>query len=75
MEFHYLDILATFREKAGQEDIEAEEQEATLVDSMTELFPLLMGLSKRIVVQSLDDLATLSAITIGLLWTQPCRIC
>src|SRR5260370_30014683 len=33
---------------------------------MTELFPLLMGLSKKIVVQSLDDLATLSAITIGL---------
>jgi hypothetical protein len=63
---HYLDILATFREKAEQEDIDAEEQEATLVDSMTELFPLLMGLSKRIVVQSLDDLATLSAITIGL---------
>ncbi len=63
---HYLDILATFREKAGQEGIDAEEQEATLVDSMTELFPLLMGLSKRIVIQSLDDLATLSAITIGL---------
>jgi hypothetical protein len=63
---HYLDILATFREKAEQEGIDAEEQEATLVDSMTELFPLLMGLSKRIVVQSLDDLATLSAITIGL---------
>ncbi len=63
---HYLDILATFREKAGQEGIDAEEQEATLVDSMTELFPLLMGLSKKIVVQSLDDLATLSAITIGL---------
>ena len=66
MELHYLDILATFREKAGQEGIDAEEQEATLVDSMTEMFPLLMGLSKRIVVQSLDDLATLSAITIGL---------
>ncbi|SRR6266849_616515 len=66
MELHYLDILATFREKAGQEGIDAEEQEATLVDSMTEVFPLLMGLSKRIVVQSLDDLATLSAITIGL---------
>ena len=63
---HYLDILATFREKAGQEGIDAEEQEATLVDSMTELFPLLMELGKRIVVQSLDDLATLGAITIGL---------
>ena len=63
---HYLDILATFREKAEQEGIDAEEQEATLFDSMTELFPILMGLSKRIVVQSLDDLATLSAITIGL---------
>ena len=63
---HYLDLLATFREKAEQEDIDAKEQEATLVDSMTELFPLLMSLSKRIVVQSLDELATLSAITIGL---------
>lgn len=63
---HYLDILATFREKSEQEGIDAEEQEATLVDCITELFPLLMGLSKRIVVQSLDDLATLSAITIGL---------
>jgi hypothetical protein len=63
---HYLDILATFQEKAEQEGFDAEEQEATLVDSMTELFPLLMSLSKRIVVQSLDDLATLNAITIGL---------
>jgi hypothetical protein len=63
---HYLDILATFREKAEQEGFDTEEQEATLVDSMTELFPLLMGLSKRILVQSLDDLATLSAITVGL---------
>ena len=63
---HYLDILTTFREKAEQEGIDAKEQEATLVDRLTELFPLLMGLGKRIVVQSLDDLATLSAIIIGL---------
>ena len=63
---HYLDILATFQEKAEQESIDAKEQEETLLDSLTEFFPLLMGLSKRIIVRSLDDLATLSAITIGL---------
>ncbi len=63
---HYLDVLATFRENAEQEGIAAGERDATLDDSMTELFPLILGLRRKVAVRSLDDLATLSAITIGL---------
>lgn len=63
---HYLDVLAMFRENAEKEGIDAGERDATLDDSMTELFPLILDLSRKVAVRSLDDLATLSAITIGL---------
>ena len=66
MTVHYLDILATFRQKAEQEGIDAEEQTATVADSMVDLFPILAGLDTRLAVRTLDELATLAAITVGL---------
>lgn len=66
MAVHYLDILATFCQKAEQEGIDAEEQAATLADSMTDLFPMLTGLNNRLAVRTLDDLVTVAAITVGL---------
>ena len=66
MTVHYLDILATFRQKAEQEGIDAEEQTATVVDSMVDLFPILAGLDTRVAVRTLDELMTLAAITVGL---------
>lgn len=65
MAMHYLDILAVFRQKAEQEDIDAEEQAATITDCMTDLFPMIAGLSHKIAIQTLDDLVTLAAITVG----------
>lgn len=66
MVIHYLDILATFRQKARQEKIDAVEQAATLADSMIDLLPIITGLTRRLAIQTLDDLATLAAITSGL---------
>jgi hypothetical protein len=66
MVVHYLDLLATFSQKAGQEGFDAEEQAATLSESVVELLPVLANLSSRLAVQSLDDVATLAAITVGL---------
>jgi hypothetical protein len=62
----YLDIMATFLEKAEQEGIDQEEQEGTFHDVMSGLLPIMMRLSSNITVQSLDDLVTLSNITFGL---------
>jgi hypothetical protein len=66
MAIHYLDILATFSQKAGQEGFDVEEQVATITESMAELLPILTGLSSRLAVRTLDDVATLAAITVGL---------
>lgn len=66
MVVHYLDILARFREKAAQEGIDAEEQAATFAESLGDLLPMLTGLSRRLAVETLDDLVTLAAITVGL---------
>lgn len=66
MVVHYLDILATFRHMTGQEKIDTVEQAATITDSMADLLPIITGLTRRLAVQTLDDLATLAAITVGL---------
>ena len=66
MGLHFLDIMATFQEKAQQEDIDQEECEGTFHDITEELFPIMMGLTTNVSVQSLEDLLTLSNITIGL---------
>ena len=66
MGLHFLDIMATFQEKAQQEGIDLEEREGTFNDIMEELFPTMMGLTTNVSVQSLENLVTLSNITIGL---------
>ena len=66
MGLHFLDIMATFQEKAQQEGIDLEECEGTFHDITEELFPTMMGLTTNVSVQSLEDLVTLSNITIGL---------
>lgn len=63
---HFLDIMATFQQKAEYEGLDAEEREETFRDILPELFPTMMGLSKCVSVQSIDDLLTLSNITLGL---------
>jgi hypothetical protein len=63
---HFLNILATFQEKAEQEGIDAEEREALLRSVLTETFPEMMSLSRHVTIQSIDDLVTLSNITHGL---------
>ena len=66
MKLHFLDIMATFQQKAEQEGIDAEERECTFEDILPKRFPVMMGLSKRLTKQSLDDLTVLSNVTIGL---------
>ena len=66
MGLHFLNIMATFQQKAEQEGIDQKEREETFHDIMPELFLTMMGLSRNISVQSLDDLVTLSNITFGL---------
>lgn len=51
MSLHFLDIMATFQRKAEQEGIDQEEREGTFQDSLSELFPIMMDLSRNISVQ------------------------
>src|SRR5438067_422110 len=62
---HFLNIVATFYQKAEQEGIDTEERDETLEDIKLDTFRL-MQLSKQISVRSLDDLLVLSNITSGL---------
>ncbi len=66
MGLHYLDIIATFQQKAEDEDISQEERRQTLSGIMPELFSEMMGISKQIVTRDLDALVTLSNITLSL---------
>lgn len=66
MGLHFLDIMATFQEKALKEGIDLEECEGTFQDIMEEQFPIMMEITKNVSVQSLEELVTLSNITIGL---------
>lgn len=66
MGLHYLDIMTTFRQKAEEEGIDAEEREGALQDIMAELYPTMMRLNRNISIHSLDDLINLSNITFGL---------
>lgn len=63
---HFIDVMATFQEKAEQEGIDAEEREEYLHYILTEAFPKLVGINRAVFVQSLDNLATLSNITVNL---------
>jgi hypothetical protein len=66
LSLHFLDIMAIFQQKAEAEGIGKEEQIETLRGVMPELFPEMMGISKHILVRSLDDLVTLGNITLSL---------
>ncbi len=55
-----------FAQRAEQEEIDLEEREGTFHDTLEASFPLMLGLSSNISIQSLNDLLTLSNITIGL---------
>src|SRR5947209_8106659 len=66
MSLHFLDILATFQQKAEGEGIDSEERVQTLRGIMPELFPEMMGISKQVFIRTLDDLITLSNITFSL---------
>lgn len=63
---HFLDLLATFQQKAEDEGIDREELIQTIKGAMPELFPEMMGISKQVLVRSLDDLITLGNITLSL---------
>jgi len=66
MGLHFLDIVATFQQKAEAEGIDREERIQTLQGIMPELFPEMMGISKQVFIRTLDDLVTLSNITFSL---------
>jgi hypothetical protein len=66
MGLHFLDIMATFQQKAADEGISREDQAKTFRSVLLEMFPEIMGLSKHIVTRSLDDLVTLCNITFSL---------
>ncbi len=66
MSLHFLDIVATFQQKAEGEGIDREERAQTLRGIMPELFPEMMGISKQVFIRTLDDLITLSNITFSL---------
>lgn len=66
MNLHFLELLAIFQQKAEQEGIDQEELEGTLADVLPDLFSTMMMLSDEVTVRSLDDLMTLSNITLSL---------
>ena len=63
---HILALMATFEQKAEQEGISLENRDETFNRITPETFRILDALSKNISVQSLDDIAALCNITIGL---------
>jgi hypothetical protein len=66
MGLHYLDLMVIFHRKAEDEEIDREEHIQTLRGVMPLLFSEMMGVSKQVLIHSLDDLVTLSNITFGL---------
>lgn len=66
MSLHFIDIMATFEQKAEQEGIDREERDAILSGVFAEVFPEMMGLGKHLTIQSIDDLVVLGNITFGL---------
>jgi len=66
MSLHILALMAIFQQKAEQEGISLENRDKTFDHIKQEAFQILDALSKNISVQSLDDLAVLSNITVGL---------
>ena len=66
MSLHLLELLATFQEKALQEEISLKERDETLSELVPEVYQLLATLARGISVKSLDELVALHNITIPL---------
>ncbi len=66
MSLHFLDIMALFQQKAEIEGIDNEERLETLRGVMSEIFPEMLGISRHVFIQSIDDLVTLGNITYSL---------
>jgi hypothetical protein len=66
MGLHFLDIMATFKRKASEEGTSLEEYVQTVQGVLPELFTEIMGISRLIHIRSLEDLITLSNITVSL---------
>jgi hypothetical protein len=63
---YFLDLMATFQQKAESEGISQKECQRTIQGVMPELFPEMMSISKRAIIRSLDDMITFSNISFGL---------
>lgn len=66
MSLHILNILSTFQRKSETEGISLEERDETFDATVSEIFQILNELTKHVSVQSLDEVAILSNITISL---------
>ena len=66
MSLHILDMISTLQRKAEEEGISSEELEDTLRFILPEIFQILDNLTKHVSIQSLNDIATLSNITVSL---------
>lgn len=63
---HFLGLIATFRQKAEQEGISLIEREACIQDVLNERLDKIIDINHDLVIVSLEDLSTLSAITLNL---------
>ena len=66
MSLHILDLMSTFQRNAEEEGITSEDCKETFDFILPETFQILDELTKHVSVQSLDDVATLSNVTISL---------
>lgn len=66
MSLYYLQLMATFQEKAEKEGFEQEEMIDTFDDIMPQWLQKIMELDFIVTAQSADDLVKLANITIGL---------
>lgn len=66
MGLHILDLMTTFQQKAEEENISSANQQETLNHVLQEAPRILEELIKRVSIQSLDDIAALSNISVEL---------
>ncbi|HVB25072.1 MAG TPA: hypothetical protein VNG51_24260 [Ktedonobacteraceae bacterium] len=66
LKLHFLDIVATFQQKAVAEGIDVTERDEIVHDAMAESFQSVQKLGMLLSVQSVDALLLLSNITFGL---------
>lgn len=66
LKLHFLDIVATFQQKAVEEGMGVAERDEIVRDAMTESFQTVQKLGKLLSVQTVGELLLLSNITFGL---------